>query len=327
LDKVVKNVYISKGLNPYKNLAIEEYLMSICKKNEVIMYLWKNEKTIVIGKHQNPYKECDLPLMKCDDVFLVRRKSGGGAVFHDIGNLNFTFIAHTNNYSVDKHLQVILEALKDWNIVGKQSGRNDLTIEDKKFSGNAFIHHKNISCHHGTILVSAQLDKLGKYLTPSKVKIQSKGVDSVRARVTNLIEFNPKVNVEELKQSLVNKFDELYSGDLELIPIPMNEAIQKSTSEYKKWKWNIGESPKATLSKSKNTTWGNVEVELNIKNGRITHCIINSDTLYDENFSELTHLMIGKEIQAKVIEETITMIIKDENICEDLVNLFLEFIV
>lgn len=327
MAKVIKHVYISKVLDPYENLAVEEYLISICKADEIIMFLWQNEKTIVIGKHQNPYKECHLPLMKSDGIKLVRRKSGGGAVFHDTGNLNFTFIAHKNNYSVDKHFQVILGALKDWDISGEQTGRNDLTIDGVKFSGNAFIHQKEVSCHHGTILVNAKLENLGKYLTPSKLKIESKGIDSVRARVTNLREFNDRITIDELKKDLIEKFDTLYEGDLLEKPIPSHENIQTLSKEYKNWKWNVAKSPKATFSKSKATSWGNVDVELNIKSGRIVNCLVNSDTLYDEPFSELAQAFEEKELQRPIIEETIEAIIEDKNISKDLIELFSDFIV
>ena len=324
MSKGFKSLYISQSTNPYDNLAMEEYLISICQPTEIIMYLWQNENTIVIGKHQNPYKECNLTLLKADGIHLVRRKSGGGAVYHDLGNLNFTFIAHDQYYNIEQNFKVIINALKEFHIDSEQTGRNDLTVNSKKISGSAFIHEKDINCHHGTLLVDAKLDKLAKYLTPSKIKIASKGVASVRARVTNLKNLNPAIKLSDLKEELIRAFDSVFLGELKMGNLEKNPFIIKTSQQYANWDWNIGESPKATLTKSSHNNWGNVEVAITLHNGQISYCNINSDTLENINFTTLAQNLKGKKFDIIQIEQIILQFIDNKTIANDLIKLFKE---
>ena len=169
LNKV--NVFFSKVHNPAFNLAFESYLLKNNTPDTMIFYLWQNDKTIVIGRHQNPYKECDLEKVKRDNVTVIRRSSGGGAVYHDLGNLNFTFIAGENVYNVDRQCSVIVDALKEFGLNCEVSGRNDMTIQGAKFSGHAYLNHEEMYCHHGTMLVNSDLKILSEYLTVSDVKL------------------------------------------------------------------------------------------------------------------------------------------------------------
>lgn len=315
------SVYLSDSYNPGVNLATEELLLSTCQEHEVIMFLWQNERTIVIGKHQNPYKECDVQKIKTNKVHLVRRKSGGGAVFHDLGNLNFTFIGHKNYYDQDKHFQVILEALREWSIKAEETGRNDITVEGFKISGNAFIHEKNYSCHHGTLLVDADLSELGQYLTPSKLKLQSKGIDSVRSRVKNLCEFNKELTIEGLKQSLIKAFSTVYEGDYRVCEMPHTKVIGQSVDKYNSWEWNFAESPKATYTYEKKFEWGNYVMDLKTKDGLIEACTISTDTLMDEPFEVFQKALMGKAMQMTCIGPIINKVFISDSVIEDIEDL------
>ena len=154
----------SSSLNPYENLGLEEYLTTHTKPCQCILYLWQNAPTVVIGRNQNCWAECRLDAMKEDGVLLARRLSGGGAVYHDLGNVNFTFMARTPLYSVERHLDVILTALSYLGIRGEKTGRNDLTVQGKKFSGNAFYRQGEYCCHHGTLLLDTDAGAMGRYL-------------------------------------------------------------------------------------------------------------------------------------------------------------------
>ncbi|HIR12501.1 MAG TPA: lipoate--protein ligase, partial [Candidatus Choladousia intestinavium] len=145
--------YTTKNLLPYRNQAVEEYLTFHTEPEECILYLWQNRKTVVIGKNQNCWKECRVQRLEEDGGYLARRLSGGGAVFHDFGNLNFTFCVRKENYDVGKQLEVILQAVRDMGLPARKSGRNDLIIEGQKFSGNAFYRSGDFCFHHGTLLV------------------------------------------------------------------------------------------------------------------------------------------------------------------------------
>ena len=196
----------STSFNPWLNLAIEEYLVENVKDNEVILYLWQNKDTVVIGSNQNPWKECNIEKMKDGDIKLARRLSGGGAVFHDVGNLNFTFLMGKDLYNQDQQLRVILDAVNSYGFNAEFSGRNDILIDGRKFSGNAYFFGDTSSYHHGTLLVDADMLKLTEYLNPSKQKIVSNGVDSVKSRVVNLKSIKDSITIEDLKSSLVKSF-------------------------------------------------------------------------------------------------------------------------
>ncbi len=200
----------STSNNPWFNLAIEEFLVENVKDDEIILYLWQNKDTIVIGSNQNPWKECNVKEIKNDGIKLARRLSGGGAVYHDSGNLNFTFIMGKELYDLEKQLGVILRSVNSFGFNGKFSGRNDMEIDGKKFSGNAYYFGDCSTYHHGTILVNASLSKLSKYLTPSKQKIVSKGVDSVKSRVVNLRSINSDISIEKIKVEIIKSFQECY---------------------------------------------------------------------------------------------------------------------
>ena len=211
---------ITNETDPYKNLALEEYLLDNVTEDECILYLWQNEKTVVVGRNQNPWKECLIKDLGQDQGRLVRRLSGGGAVYHDLGNLNFTFLVTKDNYNVAKQLDVIIKAVNNLGIPAIKSGRNDIIVEEKKFSGNAFYSTGDKCYHHGTILVDVDMPSLSKYLNVSKAKLKSKGVDSVKSRVANLIEYRHDLTIDRLKTELIVGFGKAYG----LEPIRMDSS-------------------------------------------------------------------------------------------------------
>ena len=201
----------SRGFDPYENLALEEALLHRVGEGELILYLWQNERTVVIGRNQNPWKECRTALLSEEGGHLARRLSGGGAVFHDLGNLNFTFLMPAQDYDLPRQLTVIQRACRSLGIPAERSGRNDLLADGRKFSGNAFYKHNGKAYHHGTLMVDVDLDRVQRYLSPSKAKLAAKGVESVRSRVVNLREFVPTLTVEQLADALIAALAEVYS--------------------------------------------------------------------------------------------------------------------
>lgn len=199
----------SKDNDPHLNLSIEEYLLDNLLGDCCVFYLWQNEKTVVIGKNQEAAAECDLSKMKEEKITLARRCTGGGAVYHDLGNLNFSFLMTNEIYDVKKQLEVIVKALKNCGITAEISGRNDLEAAGAKISGNAFVTRKSHSLHHGTLLISADFSAMGKYLTPSVYKLRKKTISSVKSRVINLSSIKP-ITVAKLKAALIESFCSTY---------------------------------------------------------------------------------------------------------------------
>lgn len=312
-------IYLSNSFNPEFNLSVEEWLMKQSKDDTILMFLWQNKNTIVIGRNQNPYKECDIPKLEQDNVKLIRRLSGGGAVYHDKGNLNFTFISSDKNYDVQTNIEIILNALSKFGINGSFNGRNDIIAEGKKFSGNAFFSEENINCHHGTILIDVNLEKLSKYLTVSDLKLESKGIDSVSSRVINLKQLNNNLSVEVVKTALIESFEEMYRtrGIVKIID-EENIFIDEYITKYNSWQWNYSQSPNFSMQFEEKFKWGIIEFNFSSSDGIITQCKIYSDSLVLENFKALEDLLLNKDLKSDIIKEAVINVIQNETIKEDI---------
>lgn len=314
-------IFLSSSFDPRLNLAFEEMLTRQCEKDEYILYLWQNDNTIVIGRNQNPHRECDLKKIEEDGVILVRRQSGGGAVFHDLGNLNYTFIAHEKNYSQQMNFQIILDGLKAFGLEGNFSGRNDLLIEGRKFSGNAYSIYKNMRVHHGTLLLDVDLTRMANYLTVHPLKMKAKGVTSVKSRVVNLYELAPEMKLEELKTSLMASFEKTL-GRAEKIE-ELEEAHLEGfdyADKYFSWEWNIGETPNFSLELEERFDWGLISIFLDLHRGRIKKAKIFTDALASEDFSGLASALEGGEFNRDSLEKILRNKLKDENIIQDMIE-------
>lgn len=259
--------------DPYFNLAAEEYVLKNFERDSFM--LWRNEPAIIVGKHQNTLAEINQEYVKENMIKVVRRLSGGGAVFHDLGNLNFTFIASGENHQlVDfrKFTQPILEVLQKLKIEARFEGRNDLTIDGRKFSGNAEHVHKNRVLHHGTLLFSSQMADLSSALKVDPDKFQDKAVKSVRSRVTNISEhLKTPLSVLEFRDLVLKHVMESTPG-AELYSFTQDDiaAISRLRDEkYNTWEWNFGYSPKYNFRKTVKTNGGKLEVTLEVVNGTI----------------------------------------------------------
>ncbi len=296
-------IFISNTFDPYFNLATEDWIFRDMNPHVHTLFLWRNEDTVVIGRFQNPWAECNTDRMKQDGVHLARRQSGGGAVFQDLGNTNFTFMSSKDNYSQSRNNQIIINALKKFNINASASGRNDLTVRDdqgeRKFSGSAFKKGTDRCFHHGTLLLNANLEKLSDYLNPNKKKLESKGLKSVKARVVNLNIINPEINHEVISQEIIKEFCFVHANSCEvetldhqyLKTIPsLNEYYEK----LKHWDWRFGKTPDFNHQIEERFEWGHVEVHLNTHRGTIEEAQIFSDCLYPEFIAKTQAFLVSQ---------------------------------
>ena len=215
----------SENTSPYYNLALERSLFDFVDEDTVILYLWQNSHTIVIGKNQNAYAECKVDEFIGAGGTLARRPSGGGAVYHDLGNLNFSIICKESIAKEHTYQRIVKEALGYFGIVSEFNGRNDLTVDDKKFSGNAFYVKDDVLCQHGTILINSDFKELSKYLTPDISKLERNHVKSVESRVVNLSEISDKITVESMKEAMIKATNAVRIGE-----VPTESKVE----EYKK---------------------------------------------------------------------------------------------
>lgn len=297
----------ASGFDPWYNLAVEEYLLDIVGEGQCFLYLWQNDHTVVIGKNQNPWKECRTTLLEADGGKLARRLSGGGAVFHDLGNLNFTFIMGKSDYNLDRQVRVILAAAEKLGIPAEMTGRNDLTADGRKFSGNAFCFRKTSAYHHGTILISSNIDNLVAYLQVSDDKIKSKGIESVRSRVVNLTEMNPNIAIEKFMEAFIQEFEKEYgeceacisTGDLD------QNAINVLYEKYSSWEWRYGEAPDFDITLSNRFGWGGVDINFIMEKGTIKETVIYSDTMDAEYIQEISKLFTGATLNGEVLAKCV----------------------
>ncbi len=296
-------VYLSTSHDPWFNLATEDWIFRDMDPNQSVLFLWRNAETVVIGRFQNPWSECHTAKMEADGVKLARRQSGGGAVFQDLGNTNFTFMSGKELYSKEKNIKVITSALKVFGINAYASGRNDLLVDDhegpKKISGSAFKETKDRAFHHGTLLIKANLSKLADYLRPDEKKLTSKGITSVRSRVANLTEFAPELDHTTLTQQIIEEFFELHQQRVEvetLNPESLAEipALKKYYEFLKDWNWRFGETPKFNHHFDERLSFGSMDVHIDSHKGLIEKAVIFSDGLHPEMIEVFCEVLIGK---------------------------------
>ena len=306
-------IIYNDNTNPYFNLAMEEYLLK--NNTEDLFILWRNKPSVIVGKNQNTLSEINLEYVKENSIPVVRRQSGGGAVFHDLGNINFTFITNNNNSFSDfkKFTQPIIDLLKTMGLDATFSGRNDLLIDGKKFSGNAQYNYRNKVMHHGTLLFSSQITDLSNALKVKSIKFEGKGIKSVKSRVTNISEhLDTKMSVLEFKDLIMNYMASIDSDNrLYTLSKEDIDGIEKLVEKkYNTWEWNFGNSPKYSFSNELKYPGGNVEFNLEINKGVISKIKFFGDFFGKEDIENLEILLSG----VKHKEDSLREVLKNINI-------------
>jgi len=302
----------NKNTNPYFNLAAEEYVLKEFK-DECFM-LWRNEPSIIVGKNQNTLAEINLDYVREHKIPVVRRLSGGGAVFHDLGNLNFTFIVNADEggfTDFKRFAQPIIDVLRKLGVEAEFSGRNDITIDGKKISGNAQYYYKNRILHHGTLLFSSNITDLSAALKVRPVKFEDKGVKSVSKRVVNISEYlKEPITIEEFinlimehikKQTGGGEMYEFTEEDLKKI----NKLVEE---KYGTWEWNFGSSPDYKMKHEKKFPGGTVEVNLNVEKGIIKDVKIYGDFFGKYDISEVEDLLKGVKHSEEEVRKALSKI-------------------
>jgi lipoate-protein ligase A len=312
----------NKSNEPYFNMATEDYLFNKFKQD--IFMLWRNDNAIIVGKHQNTLAEINLEYVKEKNIKVVRRLSGGGAVFHDLGNLNFTFIMNTGDgLPVDfrKYTEPILEVLQKLDIPAKFEGRNDLTIEGKKFSGNAMHVVRQRILQHGTLLFASEMKDLSEALKVNPLKYQDKAVKSVRSRVTNISEYlKSELSLDEFSSMIMEHIRDKYDDSeiYELTEYDTNEIQKLADTKYSTWEWNFGYQAKYNFNKSLKTDGGSIEINLNVVDGVIIECKIFGDYFNTLETEEFEKMLIGIRHEESSINQIISAINIDEYFKNDI---------
>lgn len=306
--------------DPRINLAIEIFLLQEMKVDEPILLFYINELSIIIGRNQNTIEEINKDYVDAHGIHVVRRFSGGGAVYHDFGNLNFSFIMPDDGNSFrdfEKLTKPIVQALHEMGVEGAQlKGRNDLVIDDMKFSGNAMYATNGRMFAHGTIMFDSDINEVVNALKVRKDKIESKGIKSIRSRVTNIKPFLPKdkqdMTTEAFREEIllkifgVNSVDQVKTYTLtEEDWVKINEISDKY---YRNWDWNYGKSPAFDIERRKRFPIGSIEVRFNVQEGKITEAKIYGDFFGLGDIADVEQAFIGTRYDKSALKDVIDQI-------------------
>ncbi|KAI8902882.1 lipoate-protein ligase A [Globomyces pollinis-pini] len=280
--------FISKSVNPFLNLAFEDWYQKLTNdrllrntKVNHTLFLWRNSPCVVLGRNQNPWKEINFQALKDNNVPLVRRNSGGGTVYHDLGNTNYCHIMPRDEFERNISVTLISQALHELDIPSNVNHRYDIVIDEKKVSGSAYKLISDRAYHHGTMLIDTDLDILNTYLNPKKKELVGLGTDSVRSTVTRLREHSFTVDHSSFCEAVQNEFEYKY-GDLETIVLDessMIDTVKTTFENLQKHDWIIGQTPKFTLGIKNTFTWGDLDFILHVHKGTIVDLIFTTDTI------------------------------------------------
>lgn len=329
--------------NPWNNLALEEHLFELLSQSvhrreqaeaeespidgsnwpEAILYLWQNDQTVVIGRNQNAWAECNTAQLEADGGFLARRTTGGGAVFHDLGNLNFSLLLPQHVFDLDRNFQMLTDTLIKEGIPAERSGRNDILVEGLKISGNAFRLNRGVGLHHGTLLVNSEFTRLARYLTVNPAKLQAKGITSVRSRVANLVTIRPVLSIPHMMKTLEAAFletfcpsaierDDLTQPESPAGPVwsivrrtdadyQTDTAYQALCEKFSSWDWRYGQTLQFDAQVEERFIWGHVQIGLSIKGGRVRMAQVYSDALDSDFIDKLASSLEGQPFHSDAL--------------------------
>ena len=298
--------------NPYYNMAFDEYCLESLPIDEPVFFLWQNRPAVIVGFNQEVNTEVNLDYLKENGIELVRRVTGGGAVYHDLGNLNYTIVGRSEDLERDypEYASIMAKALQSLGVPATLSGRNDILVEGRKVSGFAKRVCKNRLMVHGTLMYNVDVDVLTKVLNPSTTKLQSKGIASVRSRVANLREYLP--NVPDI-QTFSKQLEEILSlhyqdTEYQLSEIDLANIQRLTDKKFATWEWNYGRSPKATLVHSARLACGTVEIHLTLAENRIASCRFGGDFLGNLPASDVEKALTGIPYEINEIRKCLSKI-------------------
>ncbi len=315
--------------NPYYNMAFDEYCLESLPIDEPVFFLWQNRPAVIVGYNQEVNTEVNLDYLKEKGIDLVRRVTGGGAVYHDMENLNYTIVGRSEDLERDypEYASIMVKALQTLGVPATLSGRNDILVEGRKVSGFAKRVCKDRLMVHGTLMYNVDVDVLSHVLNPSTTKLQSKGIASVRSRVANLCEYLPEIpDIQTFSQCLEEILSNNYTDtEYQLTETELAHIQQLTDKKFATWEWNYGRSPKATLVHSARLACGTVEIHLTLAENRIASCRFGGDFLGNLPTSDVEKVLQGVVYEPLAIQKCLQQLeisnYFDKVMAEDLVRM------
>ena len=301
----------SPSTDPRFNLALEQYIFDQMPRNRSYLMLWRNDQTIVVGKHQDTFAEINADYVRANQIQVVRRLSGGGAVYHDLGNVNFTFIAdHTgSDFDFSTFCRPVIWALESLGVPAELNGRNDMTIRGRKFSGNSQYVKEGRVMHHGTLLYDSDLSVVSSALAPSRDKLTSKGLPSVRSRVTNIKPYvnDPQMTVEDFWAALRERMFRCFSmRKYQLSPQELEQVEELRKRIYSQWEWNYGHSPACSIRKERRVDGcGTLQIHMDVEKGNITRLAFRGDYFARKDSDALAEYLQGTPLEEGALRQAL----------------------
>ncbi|WP_027120519.1 lipoate--protein ligase [Mycoplasmopsis lipofaciens] len=308
-------IFRIKETSPYTTLSLENIIMNDTDFTGDILLIYQHDNAIIVGNNQNTFEEINHEYVKQNNICLARRMSGGGAVYHDLGNINFSFISNNNKTnSYERFLEPVIAFFKSLGLDAQFHGRNDILLNGCKISGNAQYISKNRIVSHGTLLFNVDLTKLSKALNPNKIKYESKGIQSIRKRVTNIYdELKIKMSTEEFINKLLDFFVKEYKGEIIEIPYKKyEEKLNKLRTKFSSDEWIFNKKATFTFQNGEKFTGGILNIKGNIEKGVIKNVVFEGDFLSKNNVKNIEPLFIEKKLNESSIKEVLDSINMNE---------------
>lgn len=319
-------IYVSDEHDPYVNLALEEFL---CEHYEIgsriLLYLWQNDNTVVIGRNQNAYEQCHMNFIKEHHIKIARRLSGGGAVYHDLGNLNYTIISGNKLFSKEENTKMIIDSIHKFGIHAVPSGRNDIAADGYKISGTAYFTGRYASYQHGCIMVHTDQETMYKALRIRQDKIISKNIKSVNARTINLQELCGSMDVGKLERQIIKTFCEKYRNHrtVSMGPLYENVNYKQLLQRYSSRSWNIEENADNKADIYGRLSFGDCSIVFHVEDGIVLKTKIYTDSLLVDQILQAEEILSGIPYDKYSIVKVLEEYEKDGNICRELKELIL----
>lgn len=319
------SILVIESLNPYQNLVFEHFLYEQLQPNQAYILLWRNSDSIIIGRAQNPWLETNINYAKTYNIPIIRRNSGGGTVFHDLGNINFSFLAYKPFYNKNTITLIVNDFLVSLKLDSVVNERNDILLNSKgklcKISGSAYRESVNKGLHHGTLLVNVNLTKLREALKPHNDKLETKAIKSLRSSVANLIEINAQLSVDSMIDKLTLYFQNFFSLSTQttvkkITAFPQSQLMEDELKKLGSWQWNFGRTPQFKQNLMGKINKSPISGYLETNQGLITYIELNG--ISTEWLSAIQHGLEGCTYQSEAIKKALSHLNYSNNIFDNI---------
>ena len=311
------------GSEPGRNFALESTLLDNVLPGEMILYLWQNNNTVLIGRNQDTYKEVNLDSIDRDGVHLMRRVSGGAAIYHDSGTLNYSFVARDTDFSIDRQINIINDAICSLGIPAEIREKRSIFVNGKKVSGSAYYHHNGASIQQSSILVSCDLDKVMEYIVPDPEKFEKRGLAPINTRVANLCETIPSLTVEEVAKAVIKTCEDAFKTKYELYPMPNRDLVEQKEFMFNSKLWTYGRPIQVDHYCEKRFPWGEVRLEFQVENGEVADARVWSDSAEPSVITDMNKVLIGVPFTTKGLTSALKQLEKSQE-RDDVISLIKE---